>query len=138
MTLSAPYPDNRPSMLFDGSCPLCRREVAHYQRLDKHRNAVNWVDIQQNQPLLDAHGISHAQAMQRLHVITAKGCVVDGAAAFVVIWEALPYYRWLARLTRLPGVVTLMEFGYRHFARWRFKRRCREGVCEVKQSGRSD
>ena len=131
MRLTSDSHPSRPSMLFDGGCPLCRREVAHYQRLDRHRQAVNWVDIRQDQQLLDSHGISLSKAMQRLHVITAEGRVVDGAAAFVVIWQALPYYRWLASFSRLPGVVALMEFGYRHFARWRYQRRCREGVCGV-------
>ena len=31
-------------MFYDGGCPLCSREVAHYRRLDR-RNNVSWVDI---------------------------------------------------------------------------------------------
>lgn len=131
MQLTPSLSSARPSMLFDGGCPLCRREVAHYQRIDQRRQAVNWVDIRQDQQLLDAHGISVSQAMQRLHVITSDGRVLTGAAAFVVIWEALPYYRWLAQFVRLPGMLALLEFAYTRFARWRFRRRCREGVCGI-------
>jgi len=53
--------------------------------------------------------------MARFHVITSNNELVSGAAAFVHLWQQLPGWRNLARLARLPGILNLMEFGYKKF-----------------------
>ena len=35
-----------------------------------------------------------------------------GVEAFLALWEAMPRYRLLARLVRLPGVFTLARWVY--------------------------
>lgn len=109
------------SMLYDGGCPLCSREVAHYRRLDKAGN-VRWADISANQDILSKYGISYPAAMKHLHVIENDKIVV-GAPAFAIVWTQLPYYRHLARIARLPGVMRILDAGYRIFAKRRFARR---------------
>ena len=118
----------RTTMFYDGSCPLCRREVAHYRRLDQ-AGRVRWQDIAEDAAELTAHGIGREQAMRRLHALDAEGRLVSGAWAFAAIWRELPGYRWLARLVRTLHLLPLIDFLYRHFARWRYARRCRDGVC---------
>jgi len=67
--------------------------------------------------------------MQRLHVRSSTWELHTGVPAFVVIWRELPRYRWLARVvTAVPGLMPLLDFTYRGFARWRWQRRCRDGV----------
>jgi len=34
----------RPILFYDGQCPLCRKEIAHYQRLDRQQR-VDWQDL---------------------------------------------------------------------------------------------
>lgn len=119
----------RPIVFFDGGCPLCRREIAHYRRLDA-AGAIDWRDIHADATALEGRGISWEQAMQRMHAITREGAVCSGAPAFVLVWRHLPYYRWLGGvLHRLPPIVWLMDRVYNVFARRRWRSRCAGGMC---------
>ncbi|WP_261842690.1 thiol-disulfide oxidoreductase DCC family protein [Aliamphritea ceti] len=116
----------KPKVFFDGSCPLCRKEIRHYQRLDKaHR--LEWLDLHNAEQTLQAYDISQRQAMQLLHVIDNQNISRTGVAAFIVIWDNLPGYRHLATTVRLLHLEPLMQSLYLHFARWRFTRRCNDG-----------
>ena len=61
------------------------------------------------------NGITRQQALARFHVKAADGRVLSGAAAFAEVWARLPAWRWAASLARLPGVLTVLELGYRLF-----------------------
>jgi predicted DCC family thiol-disulfide oxidoreductase YuxK len=117
------------TVLFDGGCPMCRREIAHYRKLDRaHR--VRWLDIHREPDSVAVAGVPWDAAMQRLHVLQSDGVLRTGVYGFVAIWRELPGYRWLARVvSAVPGLVFLLDRAYGHFARWRWRRRCRAGVC---------
>lgn len=123
MEPNAPPPACPTTVYFDGACPLCRREIAHYQRVDSE-SALCFVDVSAPNAATPA-GVDRAQALARFHVRAGDGRVLSGAAAFVGVWAALPGWRWAARVARLPGVVWVLELGYRAFlplrpylARW--------------------
>lgn len=116
----------KPLILFDGSCPLCRREISHYQRLDK-RNRIIWQDIHQAGSLLQHHNITTEQAMRSLHALDGRGKTRTGVAAFLLIWDHLPGYRWLSAIIRAVKLQSLLEKLYRRFAGWRYRRRCSTG-----------
>lgn len=120
-------------MFYEGGCPLCRREVRHYQRLDTAQR-IQWVDISHDMNLLQAFGISFETAMGRLHVLYRDGRLLTGAYAFAALWSELPYYRVLSAILRFPGALTTLDKLYSSFARWRFQQRCREGTCELPPS----
>lgn len=130
--MHADVPTDRPVVFYDGGCPLCRREIAHYRRLDR-QGCVEWVDITQQPERLAAHGIVFADAMRRLHLRKGDGRIVTGASAFAALWGYLPYYRLLAVLVSLPGIVRLLDWGYVRFADWRWERRC-AGQCALEES----
>jgi len=121
-------PAARPIVFFDGGCSLCSREISHYRTLDRdHR--VAWIDINSGAHLLDALGLSRDHAMRRLHVLDGDGVMRDGAAAFVTMWRALPYYRALAWLVDRTRTVRLLDAAYDRFAAWRYRRRQEDPVC---------
>jgi predicted DCC family thiol-disulfide oxidoreductase YuxK len=122
----------RPLVLYDGGCPLCRREIDHYRRIDTD-NRLIWADITRENRLLADLGVSHRQVMERLHVLGADGNWRTGAFAFVEIWSRLPFYRRLAGLLRRSHLTPLLDRLYAPFARWRMARRC-AGACETAQS----
>lgn len=107
-----------PCVYYDGGCPLCRAEIATYQRTPGG-DALRWVDAHGCAPAELGPGLDRQAALARMHVRRADGTVVQGAAAFVEIWSHLPRWRWLARAARWPGALPFMELGYRVFLRLR-------------------
>ena len=117
-------PDDVPetlTVLYDGACPLCRREIAHVRGLAQRRgdSALCFVDISQPADGAAQFPDDRAALLARFHVQRADGSRLDGAAAFVAMWSRLPGWRWLARLARLPGMLTLLEVAYRGFLKLR-------------------
>ena len=117
-----------PMVFFDGGCPLCRREIAHYRRIDTGQRLC-WVDAVSEPEALKTHGLSLQAAMAELHVLDGNGCWQRGIDAFLVIWQQLPAYRWLAKMVTTLGLRRPLAFAYRHFATWRNRRRCGDHGC---------
>jgi ubiquinone biosynthesis monooxygenase Coq7 len=109
------------TVLYDGSCPLCRREIAHVKGLAQGRSdsGLCFLDISQPAAGTAAFAEERAALLARFHVQRSDGSRLHGAAAFVAMWGRLPGWRWLARLARLPGMLTLLEVAYRVFLKLR-------------------
>jgi len=90
-------------VLYNESCPVCRREVHHYERLSQKAGLPIAYDDLGNSDNLQSWGLSKDQAAKRLHV-RKDGQIYAGIPAFIILWQTLPQYRWLARLVSLPGV----------------------------------
>ncbi len=105
------------TVLYDGACPLCRREIGVYRGL-KPTTPVCFSDVSDTaQPL--PSGTTREQLMARFHVRQADGQLLSGAQAFLALWAALPGWRWLALVGRVPGATWAMERTYRLFLRVR-------------------
>jgi predicted DCC family thiol-disulfide oxidoreductase YuxK len=115
---------------FDGGCPLCSKEIAHYRRIDK-AGAIRWVDITDDGGALAEAGIDRTDAMRRIHAKETDGRILTGVPAFVAIWCRLPGYRRLAALVQGLRLVGLLDRGYARFADWRLMRRCKDGSCSL-------
>ncbi len=101
------------TVLYDGACPLCRREVGVYRQLIPLQ-PVRWLDVSDPDAVVPAGGRRETY-LARFHVQRDDGVVLSGAAAFVALWSALPGWRWLARTATLPGITPLLERAYRGF-----------------------
>ena len=101
------------TVLYDGACPLCRREIGVYRGL-KAQQPVCWADVNDSRVPLPA-GTTRAQLLARFHVRSADGTLHSGAQAVLALWAALPGWRWLAKAGRLPGAGWLLERAYRGF-----------------------
>ncbi len=114
-------PPGKVVMYYDGACPICSREVAFYQCLDRD-GRVAWRNLHDAGAELSALGVSHDAAMGSLHVRDASGRLHRGVRSFPVIWRELPWFRYLAPLFRLPGVTPVAERVYRYWASRRTSR----------------
>ena len=106
------------SVLYDGACPLCAREIAIYRR-QKGADAIRWIDIRQHPESEIPLGLSRIEVLSRFHVIRSDGELAIGVAAFVELWKRLPAFQLLARLASLPPVFFIIEIGYTIFLRIR-------------------
>jgi len=104
------------TILFDGGCPLCLREVKTLKRLDESRQRLAFVDIDQPDynPALN-QGITYRQAMGRIHAIAANGEVVTDVAVFRRAY-GLVGWGWLYAPTQWPVIGAIVDVVYRWWA----------------------
>jgi 3-demethoxyubiquinol 3-hydroxylase len=115
---STPGSANPLTVYYDGACPICRREIAVYQQ-QPGGDRCRWVDASQCSAADLGPNLDSQRALARMHVRQADGTLVDGAAAFVLLWQTFPATRWLGRIAAVPPLPWVLEQGYRLFLRVR-------------------
>ncbi|MDO9141598.1 MAG: DUF393 domain-containing protein [Methylobacter sp.] len=112
-------PTHKVTCFHDGECPICSIEINAMKKLDQAGH-VKWVDIGQDKTALAAAGLTYKQAMERMYVIDANQQLQSGVLGFLQVWKQLPYYRRIVPIIEhVPGLLPVMEFCYRIFARYR-------------------
>lgn len=101
------------TVLYDGDCPLCSREIAWYRKKPANE-PIRWVNLRDPAARLPA-GIARDAALARFHVVHANGVAATGAAAFLRLWRAYPGLGRAARLLTNPLAMAVLERGYRLF-----------------------
>jgi predicted DCC family thiol-disulfide oxidoreductase YuxK len=100
---------------FDGSCPLCSREIALMRRLD-WRGAVAFVDAADPEQVCPT---DRRAFLERLRARESDGPLLSGAAAFAAMWRAIPPLRPLGLLVRHHVALAILEWLYDLFLRVR-------------------
>lgn len=95
---------------YDAACPMCRREVAVMQRLDR-KGRIAFIDATAPGSVCP---LDRAEMLVRFHAME-DGKLLSGAAAFAAMWRAIPLLRPLGLAARLPGVEHLLEWAYLKF-----------------------
>ena len=95
-------------VLFNDSCSICSKEINHYKSLE---NNIKWVDINNLDVSMKLSGKNHEQLLRRLHVIH-NDKVYAGVKAFIIMWQNIPRYEWLAKIVSLPLVYQLSVILY--------------------------
>jgi predicted DCC family thiol-disulfide oxidoreductase YuxK len=118
----------RIKVLVDGACPLCRREAAIWQRLDRGRGRIALVDISAADFPAAEYGISLAHAMAEIHGILPSGAVARGMEVFRRAYAAVGL-GWLLAPTAWPLLRPVFDRAYRWFARNRLRLTGRRWTC---------
>jgi len=59
-------------VFYDGQCPLCRREIRHYQRM-RGADEIHWIDVTDDDAEIHTYGLSLDRALARFHVLDTRG-----------------------------------------------------------------
>lgn len=118
-------------VLYNADCPVCSFEINHYAAYAaKTALPLRFEDL--NEDALDDWGLTRDQAARRLYVLK-DGTLSSGIPAFLILWQDMPRYRWLARLIGLPGIRQSTEIFYDRLLapaiyRWHLRRQSRRSA----------
>jgi predicted DCC family thiol-disulfide oxidoreductase YuxK len=101
---------------YDGSCPLCTREITLMRKLDKS-SAITFIDIISNR---EHCPVDRATLLARFHA-EEDGQLLSGAAAFAAMWRAIPLLRPVGLAARNRWLLAGLERVYIFFLRHRPK-----------------
>ncbi len=99
------------TVFYDGSCPLCRREIGFYRRR-RGADRISWYDVSKTGSADIAPGLTRDAAMARFHVQQPDGELLSGGDAFRALWCGIPRLRFLAAPLGLPGFCWLVNKAY--------------------------
>jgi len=106
------------TVYYDGTCPLCRREIDFYRRRGRAA-PIEWVDAAAGDEELIAPDLARTDALARFHVRLPDGTLETGSRGFGELWSVLPGFGWLGKLARSRMAHPALELAYRGFLRVR-------------------
>jgi predicted DCC family thiol-disulfide oxidoreductase YuxK len=136
---------DRLTLLYDGGCPLCLREVTFLRQRDRQQHplapCIDFVDIDAADYDPQRHGgISYREAMGRIHGLRSDGTVLRDVAVFREAYR-LVGLGWLYAPTDWPLLRPLVDGVYDLWARWRLRitgRPTLDQLCSCRTACRSD
>jgi len=105
------------TILFDGLCPICAREIAFMRRRDRH-GRLGFIDIAAAEFDPQDWGLSTPQAIARIHAFDAQGRMLEGMEVFRRAYGLIGL-GWIVAWSGWPLLRPIADLGYRLFARIR-------------------
>jgi len=125
---------NKLTFLYDGGCPLCRRETDFLKGKDKLGN-IKFVDINSEYyDPINYQNISFEKAMSNLHGILHNGNLIQGLDVLAYAYQ-LVGLGWVYFPTKIPIISNLLKIFYSIWAKYRLKitgRDTKEILCDSK------
>ena len=94
---------------FNNSCKICKSEIDLYKK--EKIDGIDWIDITNNEQAEKETSKNDKQLLRRLHVKDDEK-VLEGAEAFLCVWQKIPKYRFLYKFFKLPIIFTIFNYGY--------------------------
>lgn len=105
------------TVYFDGSFPLCTREIGFYRRR-RGADEIRWIDVSASDQDMQAEvapGLTRGAAMARFHVMASDGRIISGGRAFAEILACLPSFSLIGRVLRRNPFAALLDRAYDAF-----------------------
>ena len=94
---------------FNNSCKICKAEIDLYKK--EQIKEIDWVDITNNDLAEKETSKNSKDLLRRLHVKDAEK-VIQGAEAFLLLWQKMPKYKFLYNFFKLPVIFNIFSFVY--------------------------
>lgn len=109
---------NNLKLLYDGECPICKREICFLQKKNI-QNKVNFIDISAKEfSSFENNNIDYNTAMSQIHAIDSKGNLLVGIAAFAAVYASCQQLV-ISTLLRIPFLKIILKPLYSLFAKKR-------------------
>ncbi|WP_445368465.1 thiol-disulfide oxidoreductase DCC family protein [Methylomonas sp. BW4-1] len=125
------------TLLYDGRCPICRKEVNWLQSRNK-QNKLGLQDIHAEGFNPADYGKSLDELMAEIHGVNPDGRVIKGMPVFYAAYSAVGL-GWLMAPTRWPLLKPLFDRLYALFARHRLRlgtlfgaKPCQDASCSIR------
>ncbi|MEI8365425.1 MAG: DUF2878 family protein [Parachlamydiaceae bacterium] len=105
-------------LLYDGDCPICKKEICILQKKDS-QTQITFVDISSKEfAPLEHNNIDYNTAMGQIHAIDVKGNCLVGIPAFAAVYARCQLLV-ISTLLRIPFVKIILKPLYTLFAKKR-------------------
>lgn len=132
---TAPPPKALITILYDGHCPICSREIAWLRNREPCRLAFQ--DVHADGFDLTILGVSLNDLLAEIHGIRADGSLIKGIDVFAIAYSAAGL-KWLVAPLRCSWSRPLLKWLYSWFARYRKPlaslwggKSCEDGQCRI-------
>ncbi len=122
------------TILFDGQCPLCLREVSFLAKRDRGRGRLGLIDITAHGFDATRWGLTLADVHGSIHGLDAEGRVITGPEVFRRAYEAVGL-GWIVGWTAWRPFRGAVDAAYRWFARHRHRLTGRKNPCPAGSCG---
>jgi predicted DCC family thiol-disulfide oxidoreductase YuxK len=124
---------SRLTVLFDGTCNLCRGSVQGVKRFDAARR-IEFLDLHHPSARERFPQVNREEAMRSMQAVDSNGNVSTGSNAWARIGMLLPGWKWVAWILLVPGIRFMAGTFYAWIARNRYRWSravCEDGTCKM-------
>jgi predicted DCC family thiol-disulfide oxidoreductase YuxK len=125
------------TILYDGSCNLCRTSVARLRRIDP-KGHVETLDLHDPTVAMRFPQVNSDEAMRLMQAVDLRGSVYSGVDAWVRVLLVLPAWKLIGWLLLVPGIHFIAQHVYAWIARNRYRwnrEQCEDGSCALHMGG---
>ena len=90
------------TVFFDGSCPICTKEIDFYRK----RNGaefLSWIDVSDKDAEIASTNRSRQELLARFHVMRSDGKLISGGKAFAELWTSLPGFTFVGKIFQITN-----------------------------------
>jgi predicted DCC family thiol-disulfide oxidoreductase YuxK len=121
------------TVLYDGSCGLCRASVARVRPWDS-RGRIEFLDLHDPSAQERFPQVDRETAMRWMQAVDAQGRIFSGVDAWARIGMLLRGWTWIAWILLVPGIRWIAGKIYAWIARNRYRwnrEACADGTCSL-------
>ena len=107
-------------VFYDGNCPICKKEIEVYKRLNQNK-AIRWYNIYDDNNALKIINKSREECLKAFHVID-KNITYKETDAFFILWKDIKYFKILYYLFNFKFIKFFLNFLYKIYAKYRYNK----------------